>query len=218
MLNFLSIIKRIAKNVVIRKPYIEEYIPLRLTKPAHQLNVASAWKGLELIIEDILDRYYIGRDRCIEFGVEFGYSTVALSSFFAEVIGVDTFIGDCHTYYKGDHYEATRERLTAYQNIQLVKSDYRDFIKGNDSRFDFAHVDIVHNYKETYECGMWAALHSDVVIFHDTESFPEVRRAVIDIVKSTGLLLYNYPRYHGLGIIIDRRVLLRSQTTHQGCA
>lgn len=205
-MGILSIIKQIVR----RKSYIKEYIPLKLTEPTHKLEVASAWKGLDLIIEDILDRHHIGRNRCIEFGVEFGYSAVSLSSFFNEVIGVDTFVGDCHTVHKGEHYEATRERLAAYPNIQLIKSDYRDFIEGNDSRFDFAHVDIVHNYKETYECGLWAALHSDVVIFHDTESFPEVRRAVIDIKKTTGYLIYNYPFHHGLGIIIDRRVLDRS--------
>ena len=186
-------------------PVIEEYVPLNMTRPARILDVASAWKGLERIIEDLLDRNDVGRDRCIEFGVEFGYSAVALSNFFREVVGVDTFVGDAHTAHQGDHYDATRARLAAYPNIRLVRSDFRDFIEGNESRFDLAHIDIVHTYDETYECGLWAALHSDIVIFHDTESFPEVRRAVMAIAETTGHVLSNYPRCHGLGILIDSR-------------
>jgi len=34
------------------------------------------------------------------------------------------------------------------------------------------HVDIIHNYAEKYECGLWAVNHSAGTIFHDTESFP----------------------------------------------
>ena len=200
-------IRSFLRQVRARQRYIKDYIPLKLTEPAHKLEVTSAWKGLDLIIEDILDRHHIGRYRCIEFGVEFGYSAVVFSSFFNEVVGVDTFSGDCHTNHKGDHYEATQKKLAAYPNIRLVRSDYRDFIKDNDSRFDFAHVDIVHTYNETYECGLWAVLHSDVVIFHDTESFPDVRRAVIDIAKAANRVLYNYPFHNGLGIIIDRRMI-----------
>ena len=109
--------------------------------------------------------------------------------------------------YKDDHYEFTKNQLKIYPNIRLVKSDFRDFIKKYHNRFDFAHVDIVHNYCETYDCGLWAIQHSDAVIFHDTESFSEVRRAVIDISKYTGNKLYNYPFHNGLGIIINRRMI-----------
>ena len=63
-------------------------------------------------------------------------------------------------------------------------------------------VKIVHNYKETFECGLWAAQHSTCTVFHDTESFPEVRRAVIDIAKAAGKKVYNYPYHNGLGIIV----------------
>jgi len=194
-----------ARELVKRSLRIEEYKPVRLSTPARMLEADSAWKGLELIIEDILDRYHIGRSRCIEFGVEFGYSAVVFSNFFSEVTGVDTFVGDDHTLHKSDHYAATRERLARYPNIRLVRADYRDFIRNEHGRFDFAHVDIVHNFRETYECGLWAASHADAVIFHDTESFPGVRRAVVKIAKKTGGMLFNYPYHSGLGIIISQR-------------
>lgn len=63
-------------------------------------------------------------------------------------------------------------------------------------------MDIIHTYKETYECGLWAVNHSKCCIFHDTESSPEVRKAVYDIAKHTGKKVFNYPHHHGLGIIV----------------
>ena len=181
---------------------ITVYKPRKNVKPANMLRVESAWSGLELIIEDILDRFQVKRNRCIEFGVEFGFSSVVFSNYFREVTGVDTFEGDEHTVHKGDHFEHTKSTLSGFPNIKLYKSDFRDWIKNDDSQYDLAHVDIVHNYAETYECGLWAANHSTCAIFHDTESFPAVRKAVIDIAGATGKKLFNYPKCYGLGIIV----------------
>lgn len=180
---------------------IETYVPKKKTKPEKMIDIITAWAGLELIIEDIIERFEIGNESCIEFGVEFGYSSVVFSNYFKEVVGVDIFIGDEHTDHKGDHYDKTKESLTTFQNIKLIKSDYKDWIKEDTRQYDFSHIDIVHNYDETFECGLWAAQHSKCTIFHDTESFPEVRRAVIDIAKATGKNVYNYPYHNGLGII-----------------
>lgn len=181
---------------------IETYVPKKFAKPEKMIPVVTAWAGLEEIIEDILDRFNIGRDACIEFGVEFGYSSVVFSNYFKDVVGVDIFIGDEHTDFKGDHFEETKKRLSSFSNIQLHKSDYKDWIKEDTRQYNFSHVDIVHNYAETFECGLWAARHSECTIFHDTESFPEVRRAVIDIAKAAGKKVYNYPHCNGLGIIV----------------
>lgn len=198
-------ISQVIRETFFTKTDIQVYKPAKLNKPENMLDVISAWKGLELIIEDILDGFNIKRDRCIEFGVEFGYSTVAFSNYFKQVIGVDTFEGDIHTDNKENHFEETKARLLAFKNIELFKSDYQSWIPNDHSRYNFAHVDIVHNYKETYECGLWAAQHSDCTIFHDTESFPEVRQAVIDIAKATGQSVYNYPLHYGLGILVDKK-------------
>jgi hypothetical protein len=184
---------------------IKPYKPKHLQKPEKMLEIVSAWKGLELIIADITEQFNLPRERCIEFGVEFGYSAVVFSNYFKSVTGVDTFEGDEHTSNKEEHYAQTRERLAPYQNIQLFKSDYKDWIAKDDQRYNLAHVDIVHNYAETFECGLWAAQHSDCTIFHDTESFPEVRRAVKDLAKKTGQRLYNYPQHHGLGILVAKK-------------
>ncbi len=196
----------------IRENFLEDirpYKPAHLSEPEKLLDVVSAWKGLEMIIGDIITRFGIDREKCIEFGVEFGYSSVVFSNFFERVTGVDTFEGDIHTENKLEHFQQTRERLKPYGNIHLVKSDYRDWIVRDNQRYNLAHVDIVHSYKETFECGIWAARHSDCVIFHDTESFPEVRKAVKDITRATGQQLYNYPYHYGLGILVDTKSIAK---------
>ncbi len=193
-------------NLSLSKDYIPVYKPVSKNRPKKMINIISAWTGLELIIEDIIVQFNLGRNACIEFGVEFGYSTVVLSNYFDEVTGVDTFEGDEHTLNKKGHFNETKERLSVYENITLFKSDYQSWIPNDTKYYDFAHVDIVHNYKETYDCGLWAAQNSDCVIFHDTESFPEVRRAVIDIANATGYQMYNYPYHFGLGILVNPNI------------
>lgn len=193
---------KLKKYLLHQRLPMTEYVPTKKTKPDKMMKMITAWEGLELIIEDILDRFDIGRESCIEFGVEFGYSSVVFSNYFKGVTGIDIFIGDEHTDHKGDHYEKTKASLSDFKNIELIKSDYKDWIREDKKQYDFSHVDIVHNYKETYECGLWAAQHSKCTIFHDTESFPEVRRAVIDIAKATSKNVYNYPFHNGLGIIV----------------
>ncbi len=178
------------------------YEPVKIQIPENILQVSSAWKGLESIIEDILDRFDIGRDKCIEFGTEYCYSTVAFSNFFKEVKGVDIFIGDKDSGYKKDHYSETKKSIFKFKNIELIKSDYKDYIKQDNSQYDLAHVDIIHSYKDTYECGLWAVKHSKCCIFHDTDSFIKVRKAVVDIAKNTKKRVYNYPYHYGLGIIV----------------
>jgi hypothetical protein len=124
-----------------------------------------------------------------------------LSNYFKEVIGIDTFEGDMHTDHKGDHYKHTTTLLAPYTNINLIRSSYQDWIKRDQQYYDLAHIDIVHTYEHTYNCGLWAAQRSKCALFHDTESFIGVRKAVIDIAKATGKNIYNYPYHHGLGII-----------------
>lgn len=193
----------ILKKMVLNAKYpMAKYKPIKKSTPHKMIQMVSAWNGLEQIIEAILEQFNIGRERCIEFGVEFGYSTVVFSNYFKSVKGIDIFIGDEHTHHKGDHYEKTKAALAEFKNIELIKSDYKDWIKTDDTQYDFGHVDIVHNYKETYECGLWTVKHTKCCVFHDTESFPEVKRAVFDIAKHTGKKVYNYPYHNGLGIIV----------------
>lgn len=184
------------------------YSPKKLRSPICLLDVPSAWKGCELVIGDIINRFKIKTDKALEFGVEYGYSTVVLSNFFKQVIGVDTFDGDQHTLHKNieGFYEGIKDFLAPYKNIQLEKSSYQDYIKTKymNAPFDLIHVDIVHTYQDTFNCGDWAMENATMVIFHDTESFPDVRRAVLDLSEKYSVEFYNYPHFYGLGILCHK--------------
>lgn len=177
------------------------YVPGHRQPPGRQLEAISAWKGIEDILSDLIDRFHIKTDRCLEFGVEFGFSTVALSSYFNSVVGVDIFCGDKNTANKQDIYKETVNRLSAYKNIELVRCDYRTFIQDEHGLFDLIHVDIVHTFADTFACGLWSAKRSQCTIFHDTESFPAVRQAVAEIARATGKKFYNFKESNGLGIL-----------------
>ena len=179
-----------------------QYIPSERDTPRLFTGKSSAWGDIPTIIKDIINRFDIKTKKALEFGTEFGYSTSAFANYFDKVIGVDIFTGDMHAGFVGDHYEETKSNLSNWPNIELVKSDYRDYIKDNNERFDMIHIDIVHTYNETFECGEWAINHSDIVVFHDTLSFPEIRRVCEDLSRIHNLKFYNYPHSHGLGILV----------------
>ena len=170
------------------------------------LNLPSGWAGLERIMPSLIKDFSINPNRAVEFGVEWGYSTAVFSQCFKEVIGVDTFTGDQHSGFKEDHMQFTKDALSNYQNITLIKSDWESWattIIGRET-FDLIHVDIVHDYHNTFAAGEWAVGHSDVVIFHDVVSFEEVNKAVEDLAHKYKLFYYYYPAYNGLGILTRR--------------
>jgi len=180
-----------------------EYIPQYLEFPLHQTKKYSAWKANALVIKDITNRFVKDPNLLLEFGVEYGYSTAVFSSYFKNVIGVDTFKGDENSGIRSDgFFEETKALLINYPNIQLIQASYQDFIATNNDRYDAIHVDIVHTYEDTYACGKWAVEHSDVVMFHDTLSFEGVRRSCEDLSKEYGFTFYNYNADYGLGILV----------------
>jgi hypothetical protein len=189
-------------SALLRIGVVNDYTPKALYKPPRLIDVETGWRGHELVVRDILDRFHIRRDSCLEFGVEFGYSSVVFSNFFKRVVGVDTFEGDIHSFRKNNHFEETRHDLNVFQNIELYQSDYKDWIRNDDNQYDLIHVDIVHTYSDTYRCGLWSAMHSTCTLFHDTESFPEVKLAVAEIARATRKKFFNYKPHYGLGIVI----------------
>jgi hypothetical protein len=194
--------KSILAGLIAPKVPVLSYVPRHRQLPPRVLPVPTAWKGIESILGDLIQTFGIGTRRCLEFGVEHGYSTAALSCFFDAVTGVDTFVGDKHTRDTRDLFAATSERLSCFDNIQLFRSDYREWTARDDSFYDLIHVDIVHTYIDTFACGLWSAQHAQCVLFHDTQSFPAVKRAVIDISRQTRKRFYNFKESNGLGIVI----------------
>jgi hypothetical protein len=198
----LDIWRSLLNELIYPRVPIWRYVPERRELPPRVLSVNTAWKGIESILGDLIRQFRIGRSRCLEFGVEFGYSTAALSSFFNEVIGVDRFTGDKHTVNRRDIFSETSERLSSFPNIRLVRSDYRRWIAQDDNLYDLIHVDIVHTYRDTFTCGLWSVHHAPCVLFHDTMSFPIVRRALSAIARTADRRFYNFEESNGLGILV----------------
>lgn len=165
-------------------------------------DVPSAWRGLEEVLIDIVIRFNVDIGKALEFGVEHGFSASALASIFRTVRGVDSFMGDQHSGFHEDEFKQSRDRLKDFPNVELIQARYEDFILFDESRYGLIHVDIVHSYIDTYNCGNWAVKHAPVTLFHDTQSFPEVKQAVADIAWDNGLRFYNYEPCHGLGILV----------------
>jgi predicted O-methyltransferase YrrM len=181
------------------------YLPTNRHTPK-LADVSSAWGNIPTILKDIIERFNLKQDLALEFGVEYGYSTSAMANYFTNVIGVDTFEGDPHSGFKDNHLETTTNNLADFNNIQLFKSDYKDYIKDNNDMYDMIHIDIIHNYNETFECGEWAIKHSKCVIFHDTLSFREIMRVCEDLSIKHNLEFYNYKESYGLGILINNNL------------
>ena len=134
------------------------YEPKRFYCPVRLIDVPTAWQGIAIILADILERFGVKRETCLEFGIQHGDSTAALSNFFQRVIAVDHFAGDK---YLGacdpvQQESMTRSNLSAFLNIEIVTKTYQDFIASEDKQYDFCHIDIEHSFEQTYDCGLWA--------------------------------------------------------------
>jgi hypothetical protein len=193
-----------AKGLLDKVRYGEiNYKPAKMVTPPRLIHSKSqAWVGLEKIIADIIEFSGIKTNSALEFGVEFGYSSAVFANYFKKVTGVDIFTGDAHAGHFGDIMDLTKNNLKDFDNIELVRADYKDYIQSHNTMHDLIHVDIIHTYEDTYQCGLWGAEHSQCTLFHDTQSYPDVKKAVADIAKKTKRKFYNYRKCNGLGIIV----------------
>src|SRR6266704_3402942 len=143
------------------RPEIIPYEPKFLVTLPKLAEVGTAWKGIERILYDIVNRFDIPQYKALEFGVQFGYSTTALANVFDTVRGVDTFAGDVHAGFFGDHFEETKAKLKPWPNIELIQARYEDYCLFDDlGQYDLIHIDMAHTYQNTYESGTWAVRHA----------------------------------------------------------
>lgn len=165
-------------------------------------NVGGAWEGLEYYIPSIIRNLNIQPTSFLEFGVDTGYSSWALSKLFKKGTGVDGFLGDPHIGHSQgeDFYQQVLKRFEN-TNVTIIRSLFEDYIKNDTNRYDLIHIDIVHLYEPTYKCAEWSLDHSNVVILHDTCSFPAINDVCIDLAKAKNISYYNIPEHHGLGIL-----------------
>lgn len=162
----------------------------------------SAWAGLEDYIPSLIKEFNINPKKALEFGMDYGYSSWILSQIFEKVVGVDSFVGDIHIRHEqGDQFYEDVKKQFENTNVEIVRSSFEDFITHHDDHYDLIHIDIVHLYEPTYKCAEWSVNHSNIVILHDTCSFPEINKVCEDLSKANNLNYYNIPEHHGLGIL-----------------
>jgi hypothetical protein len=183
--------------------FIQNYMNIQKNIWPHPIeDRISAWKGLENYIIPIMNEFNIQPNSALEFGVDYGYSTKIFSKIFKKVIGVDTFLSDEHTNHEqGDNFYYEVKNFFKNSNIDLYRMNYKSFIKNNNDFYDLIHIDIIHTYQETYECTEWAVNHSNVVILHDTVSYPAINKVCEDLRTKYNLNYYNITEHCGLGIL-----------------
>jgi hypothetical protein len=185
---------------------MKEYVPEIIETP-RLIDTLSAWGNIPKILKDIIVRFNLKTDLALEIGVQTGYSTSALANYFRRVIGIDTFRMDLGNYIpKASEFYNVLKSLHEFPNIQLIETYWEDFIKQDFyDRYDLIHIDIIHNYIDTFDCGDWALQHSDCVIFHDTESYDGVLQAVTELSEKYSLEFLNYKYDNGLGILWNKK-------------
>lgn len=201
-----------------------QYVPHTIIKPGRVLTGSygtSAWTGLESILADLLDHFRVGRDCALEFGSEHGYSLVALSNFFDRVVGVDPFGQQTATEPIEPMQDRCIRNIQQFPNISLIVAPWQEYTAQFSlvrakaleidpayeatMKLDLIHVDGEHGHWDTFNCGDWACLHSPVVLFHDSISFPDtVMPALKELAAKHNRGFYNYDQFHGLGILVDR--------------
>ena len=178
------------------------YYPRSFTPPARLLDVPSAWRGIESALTAIFSDFRTLPGLCLELGVDYGYSTAALSNFFFNTIAVDTFQSDPQTGYRdSDQFERVAGLLADYP-VTLIRMDARQWVaQSAEGRYACCHIDLYHDYDLTYLTAKWAVAHADLVLLHDTEAFAEVKKACADVAEESGYRFYNWSAHFGLGIL-----------------
>lgn len=198
---------------------MQEYAPANYSNMSGAGMFPSAWRGLERIIPDILDRFQVGRERALEFGCEFGYSTSILAQLFKQVTGVCLFV-ECGALpsaadagrsdviqskygLRFDTKHRAEENLAAFKNVTLIQGDWEVYAAEHENEhWDLLHLDTSHAYDDTYKAAKWALSHADISVYHDTESDPETKQALQDIERDNQeWFFYNYQPCYGLGIL-----------------
>lgn len=170
-----------------------------LLRPAQ---APDGWRPMAEIVPAIIEDFGIFRHDALEFGTQHGYSAAALANYFVRVTTVDKFEGDKDAGFGNfdENVRAARNALAPFDNISLGIASYEQWIEQDVAHYDLIHVDIAHNYADTYACGHWSLQHADLVIFHDL-AFHPVMRACMQLAEEFGTNLYHYDHSWGLGVI-----------------
>ena len=144
------------------------------------LRYDSAWKGHGLFAMKLVETFK--PNITVDLGVDYGFSTFSFAyPQIGNVYGIDWFQGDEHA----GHRDTLNDVDNLYQdvikwfgvsNIEFIKSDFKEAAKMWDKEIDILHIDGFHSYeavKSDYENWIGFCKKDSIILFHDTESFPE---------------------------------------------
>jgi hypothetical protein len=134
----------------------------------------------------------------VELGVRDGNSTAAL------LAGVEENGG---TVWSVDVDETSQSIFQGHPQWHFVLADSRDAASveaaGLTGEVDVLFVDTLHTYEQVSdELTVWGGRmrKGGTIAFHDTDSFPEIRRAVAEWARARGTAYVFLPRSNGLGL------------------
>ena len=141
---------------------------------------ASAWRELQAPYSDVVRHIDVGV--VVEVGVHYGYSLFTFAADYpnASVFGIDDFSYDDSDKAR-EHLET---HLSTFPNVKVIEAtshDARELWRNprNYLDIDLLHIDGDHTYegvKNDFELWESVVRPGGVILFHDIDSFDEVRK------------------------------------------
>ena len=170
-----------------------EIRPFGFVLPSDPFDRPSAWIGLEAMYRGLMGDIGPVR-RIVDLGVDYGFSTFHFARDFpeAEVLGIDLFT--LH-----DDAEAwVRSHLHHFPNVRILKEPTTVVGLRFCEPVDLLHIDADHAFESVvrdFSAWLHVVRLGGCVLFHDIESFPQVR-AFFD---GLGGVKREILEHHGLG-------------------
>ena len=163
-------------------------------------HIVSAWTGHRAFAKWLVQT--MQPTVTVDLGVDYGYSSFALAENNpGQVYGVDVFEGD-----RGATYGSTLEQAQAYcdqlglTNVTLIKDTFENVARTWTTPIDILHIDGTHTRDAvTQDYATWSPFMREggVILFHDTDAFPEVGAVVRKLPGYVG----EFRHSAGLGIL-----------------
>lgn len=171
-------------------------------------DIPSAWKGHRGFANWLTQ--HMRPEVTVDLGVDYGYSSFALAEANpGHVYGLDTFAGDQHAGFRDTYSQAEsyRQQLNL-NNITWIPGLFADTARSWELPIDILHIDGLHTREAvTEDYNTWSVFvkPTGIILFHDTQAFPEVGA----VVKSLPGYCGEFEHSAGLGIVCTDPELAR---------
>ena len=169
----------------------------------------SAWLGHRQFANWLVQT--IKPEITVDLGVDFGHSTFYLAeSGIGQVTGVDSFEGDGHAGFRNTYeYAKSIKDNFEFDNVTFIKGYFDNVAKEWNQQIDILHIDGFHTHEAVqhdYETWKGFLKPTSVVLFHDTESFPnDVGR----FFHGLSMPKFNFTHSAGLGVLSLNQDLIK---------